>query len=162
MRKQVRGVFQVHLYWNVLKCALLLAMMMVRKGGRQEAEGTLSGGWGGWGDQQKVGHSVLLTQMVQRWFIADVLGSSSSLSLPGLLQFQYHSTSSSTKMKLLTTVALVFLVLLSVSWLFIVCQFASSASTEVQVRRLYLLILLGPVSVQKKRVKWQIISLYLS
>lgn len=35
MRKQVRGDFSSA---PVLKCALLLAVMVVRKGGRQEAE----------------------------------------------------------------------------------------------------------------------------
>lgn len=59
MRKQVRGFFSSA---PVLKCALLLAMIMVRKGGRQEAEVVacleLWGVAGGWGDQQKVGHCV--------------------------------------------------------------------------------------------------------
>lgn len=58
-RKHVRGFFSTA---PMQKCPLLLAMMMVRwrkaGGWSYSLPGTLSGSWGAWGEQEKVGHFV--------------------------------------------------------------------------------------------------------
>lgn len=95
--KHLRGYFSTA---PMQKCPLLLAMMMVRRrkagGWSYSLPGTLSGSWGAWGEQQKVGHFVPPTQVLPRWFIAAALASGSALSLPGLLHFQHHLPLNST------------------------------------------------------------------